>query len=76
MVLECEYILPFKVTASSGYPRSFMMANSLALSIDRKAFLKSIYDRYMSLLVKCASSRAAVNSCSCLDVHFSALNPS
>ena len=30
MVLELEYILPTRVTASSGYPRSFIMANSLA----------------------------------------------
>ena len=76
MVLECEYILLVKVTASSGYPRSFMMANSLAWPIDPKAFLKSIYSRYMSLLVKCTSSKVAVRSCNCLDVHLSTLNPS
>ena len=48
MVLECEYILPVRVTASSGYPRSFIMAINLAWSIDPKAFLKSKYSRYMS----------------------------
>ena len=30
----------------------------------------------MSRLVNYASSSAAINSCSCLDVHLSALNPS
>ena len=30
MVLELEYILPTEVTTSSRYPRSFIMANSLA----------------------------------------------
>ena len=38
MVLECEYILQVKVTASSGYPRSFMMANNLVWSIDPRHF--------------------------------------
>ena len=30
MVLECEYMLPISLIASSGYPKSFMMANSRA----------------------------------------------
>ena len=76
MVLECEYILLVKVTAFTRYPRSFIMANNLAWSIDPKAFLKSIYNRYMSSLMKCASSRATISSWICLDVHLFALNPS
>ena len=62
MVLECEYILPVKITASTGYPRAFIMANNLAWSIDPKAFLKFIYSRYMSLLVKCAYFRVVISS--------------
>jgi len=29
IVLDCEYIFPTKVTASTGYPRSLIMARSL-----------------------------------------------
>ena len=39
MVLELAYMLPTKVTASSGYPNSFIMANSLAWSREPNAFL-------------------------------------
>ena len=35
-----------------------------------------MYNRYMSWLVSCASSSAAISSCNCLDVLLSALNPS
>ena len=42
IVLECKYMLPIIWIASSGYPKSFMMANSLAWSIDPNAFLKSM----------------------------------
>ena len=45
IVLEFEYMFPIKVTASSGYPRSFIMANNLAWSREPKAFLKSMYNR-------------------------------
>ena len=30
MVLEFEYMFPIRVIASSGYPKSFVMANNLA----------------------------------------------
>ena len=30
---------------------------------------------YMSQLLKCASSRAAISSCNCVDVNLSALKP-
>ena len=69
IVFDCEYIFPTNFTASSGYPRSFIMASTRALSIDAEAFLKSMYNRYMSSVVNCASSNAAINSCNCLDVH-------
>ena len=42
MVLDCEYKLPIIWIASYGYPKSFMIANSLAWSIDLNAFLKSM----------------------------------
>ena len=35
-------MFPTNLTASSGYPKSFMMANSRAWSIDPNAFLKSM----------------------------------
>ena len=38
-------VLEFRVTASSGYPKSLVMASSLAWSREPKAFLKSIYSR-------------------------------
>ena len=69
-------MFPIRVTASSGYPRSFVMANSLAWSREPNAFLKSMYSRYMSWFVNFASSNAAIRSWSCLDVLLSALNPS
>ena len=69
-------MFPIKVTASSGYPRSFVIANSLAWSREPKAFLKSIYSRYMSWFVNFASSSASMRSWSCQDVFLSTLNPS
>ena len=42
-------MLPTKATASSGYPKSFIMASSLAWSRDPNAFLKSIYNIYICL---------------------------
>ena len=48
IVLECVYIFPTSLTASSGYPKSFIMASKRAWLIDPKAFLKSMYSRYMS----------------------------
>ena len=69
-------MFPIRVTASSGYPRSFVIANSLAWSREPKAFLKLMYNRYMSWFVNFASSSVAMRSWSCLDVFLSALNPS
>ncbi len=69
-------MFPIKDTASSGYPKSLVTASSLAWSRDPNAFLKSIYNRYMSWFVNLASSSAAIRSWSCLDVLLSALNPS
>ena len=62
MVLEFEYILPIKVTASSGYPKSLVIANSLAWSREPKTFLRSIYNRYISWFVNLASSSATIRS--------------
>ena len=42
IVEACEYMLPIRLTASVGYPRSFVMAKSLAWSMEPNAFLKSI----------------------------------
>ena len=55
-------MFPIRVTASSGYPRSFVMANSLAWSREPKAFLKSMYNKYMSWFVNLASSSATIRS--------------
>jgi hypothetical protein len=52
------------------------MVNSLAWSMDPKAFLKSMYRRYMSCWVSLESSRAAIRVCNFLDVHLSCLKPS
>jgi hypothetical protein len=41
-------MLPIRLMASCGYPRSFIMANSLAWPMDPNAFLKSMYNKYMS----------------------------
>ena len=49
MVLEFEYMFSIKDTASSGYPKSLVMANNLAWSREPKAFLKSIYNKYIYL---------------------------
>ena len=61
-------MFPIILTASRGQPKSFMRASSLAWSIKPKAFLKSMYMRYMSLLVSLASSRVAMIVCICLEV--------
>ena len=76
VVVDCEYILPIRFMASSGYPRSFIIARSLAWSMEPKAFLKSMYRMYMSCFVNLASSNAAISTWSCLEVPLSALNPS
>ena len=65
---------PINATASIGYPRSFIIAKSLAWSREPNVFLKSMYRRYMFWFVNLASSRAAISSCNCLDVLLSALN--
>ena len=53
-----------------------MIARSLAWSIEPKAFLKSMYVRYMSLFVSRASSRAAISVCICLEVFRCGRKPS
>ena len=47
IVVDCEYIFPMRATASVGYPRSFIMARSLAWSRESNGFLKSIYSMYI-----------------------------
>ena len=42
IVDDCEYIFPIRLVALVGYPRSFIMARSLAWSIEPKVFLKSM----------------------------------
>ena len=76
MVVDCEYMFPIRFMASCGYPRSSIMARSLAWSMEPKAFLKSMYRMYMFWFVNRASSSAAISTWSCLDVPLSALNPS
>ena len=64
------------VMMTFGYPRSFIMARSLAWSMDPKAFLKSMYRIYMSWFVNLASSNAAISTWSCRVVPLSTLKPS
>ena len=42
IVEDCEYIFPMRCMESVGYPRSFIMAKSLAWSMEPNAFLKSM----------------------------------
>ena len=42
IVEDCEYMFPMRFMESVGYPRSFIMAKSLAWSMEPKAFLKSM----------------------------------
>ena len=42
MVEDCEYIFSMRLMESVGYLRSFIMARSLAWSMEPKAFLKSM----------------------------------
>ena len=41
IVEDCEYMFKMRFTTSVGYPRSFIMAKSLAWSMETKAYLKS-----------------------------------
>ena len=54
--------------AFRGKPRSSMRTSNLAWSMDLKAFWKSMYVRYISLLVSRASSRVMVIICIYLEV--------
>jgi hypothetical protein len=38
MVVDREYMFPMRLMESVGYPKSFIMARSLAWSIEPKAF--------------------------------------
>ena len=42
MVEDCEYMFPMRFMESEGYPMSFIMAKSLAWSIEPNTFLKSM----------------------------------
>lgn len=61
--------------ASSGYPRSFMMANSQVWPMEPKAFRKSMYVRYISLFVSRASLRVVIVVRICLVVLGCGLKP-
>ena len=67
-VVEFLFISPTISTTSRGIPRSSMRARSLAWSMKPKASWKSMYVRYISLLVSLASSRVAMIICICLEV--------
>jgi hypothetical protein len=62
MVEDCGYMFPMRFMESLGYPKSFIMAKSLAWSMESKAFLKSMYRMYISWFVSIASSSAAINN--------------
>jgi hypothetical protein len=76
VVWDSEYIFPINLIASVGYPRSSMIARSLAWSMDPKALMKSIYSRYISCDVNLASSKATIIVCICLLVQHSWQKPS
>jgi hypothetical protein len=73
---EFEYMLPIRLIASCGYPKSDIIVSSLPWSVEPNAFLKSIYNKKMSYLVSLESFRTAMMVCNCLEVHFPCLNPS
>jgi hypothetical protein len=76
IVDEFEYMLPIRLMVSCGYPRSAMMASRQVWSIDPNAFLKSMYNKYMSYRVSFESSKVAINVCSYREVHLSCRKPS
>jgi hypothetical protein len=45
VVWDCEYMDPTKVMASLGYPKSDIIARSLAWSMEPKALVKSMNNR-------------------------------
>lgn len=75
-VVEFLYMFPTISTTSRGYSRSSMMARSCIWSMEPKAFLKSMYVRYMSFAVSLASFRVAMIVWICLDVLRCGRNPS
>jgi hypothetical protein len=76
IVVELVYMLPTNSIASKGYLRSSMIVKSRVWSMEPKAFLKSMYNMYMSWFVSLASSSAAISICICLVVLLSCQNPS
>lgn len=60
---------PINVMASCGNPKSNIIARSLAWSMDPKAFVKSMNNRYISRVVNLTSSNAAIRVWICLLVH-------
>ena len=70
VVGACDYMFPIRFMASLGYPRSFIRIRSLTWSMEPMAFLKCIYIMNMLWFVNFAT----INTWSCRDVIFSALN--
>ena len=67
-VVEFLYVLPTISTASMGKSRSSMRASRRAWSMDPKALRKSMYVRWISLVVSLTFSRAAMIIWICRDV--------
>jgi hypothetical protein len=76
VVYDFEYMQPICAMASFGKPRSNMIARSRAWSMDPKAFVKSMNNRYISYVMKCASSSAATRVWIRLLIHLSYQKPS
>ena len=75
VVVDFLYMSPTISTPFARKPRSSIMASNHAWSMNLKIFLKSIYVRYISLLVSFTSLRATVIVCICLEVLHCGLNP-
>ena len=69
-------MFPIKLIASCGYPKSTIIDNNIAWSIEPNAFLKYMLSMYMSCWVNFESSNAIINVCKSLEMHHSCLNPS
>ena len=76
IVWDCEYMNPISFMASLENPRSYIIARSLAWSMEPNALVKSMNSRYISWLVKLASSSAAIIVWIWRLVHRSYRNPS
>jgi hypothetical protein len=76
VVYDYEYMQPISSNALFGKSRSSIITRSLAWSIDPKALVKSIYNRYISYVVNRVSSSATIMVWICLLVHRSCRKPS